>query len=230
MDLSIRCTLRELSFSSLCRKNITDLKSFESGLFLLESCLLLPLIYFSERHPGAGQRRHCVRQSAGPGRGKITHSHWMLHRACYYWWKERQRGNDERSWEPVMGGLSHLLAAVESLTFLPSKEAKCCSRASRRLLGACRDRKHTVSKFLRHRGCRLYRHQDHNGVVGNQDRAENTTQHEIHHTIKSKEENVDGQLMSLIRWGSVLLHRRWTTSFGLLVTHHWSMTAFQPKS
>lgn len=48
-----------------------------------------------------------------------------------------------------MGGLSppllatDLLAAVESLTFLPSKEAKCCSRASRRLLGACCDRKHS---------------------------------------------------------------------------------------
>lgn len=37
--------------------------------------------------------------------------------------------------------LSDLLAAVESLTFLPSKEAKCCSRASRRLLGACSNKK-----------------------------------------------------------------------------------------
>lgn len=43
--------------------------------------------------------------------------------------------------EKVMEGLTYLLAAVESLTFLPSKEAKCCSRASRRLLGACCDRK-----------------------------------------------------------------------------------------
>lgn len=48
-----------------------------------------------------------------------------------------------------MEGLTYLLAAVESLTFLPSKEAKCCSRASSRLLGACCDRKHTVSKYLR---------------------------------------------------------------------------------
>ncbi len=32
----------------------------------------------------------------------------------------------------------YLLAAVESLTFFPSNEAKCCSRASRRLLGAWR--------------------------------------------------------------------------------------------
>lgn len=48
-----------------------------------------------------------------------------------------------------MEGLTHLLAAVESFTFLPSKEAKCCSRASRRLLGACRDRTHTVSKYPR---------------------------------------------------------------------------------
>lgn len=31
---------------------------------------------------------------------------------------------------------TYLLAAVESLTFFPSKEAKCCSRASSRLLGA----------------------------------------------------------------------------------------------
>lgn len=31
---------------------------------------------------------------------------------------------------------THLLAGVESLTFFPSKEAKCCSRASNRLLGA----------------------------------------------------------------------------------------------
>lgn len=69
--LFIQCTLRDLRFSSLYRKNITNLQSFESGLFLLESCLLLPLIYFSERHPCAGQRRHCVRQSAGPGGGKI---------------------------------------------------------------------------------------------------------------------------------------------------------------
>lgn len=60
-------------------------------------------------------------------------------------------------------GLTYLLAAVESLTFLPSKEAKCCSRASRRLLGACRDRKHTVSNFLRGRKCRLHGHQDHKG-------------------------------------------------------------------
>lgn len=47
-------------------------------------------------------------------------------------------------------------------------------------------------------GRRLFGHQGHNEVVGNQDRAENTTHHEIHHTIKS-EENVGGQLMSLIR-------------------------------
>lgn len=32
--------------------------------------------------------------------------------------------------------MAHLLAAVESFTFFPSNEAKCCSRASRRLLGA----------------------------------------------------------------------------------------------
>lgn len=31
---------------------------------------------------------------------------------------------------------TYLLAAVESLTFFPSKDAKCCSRASSRLLGA----------------------------------------------------------------------------------------------
>lgn len=31
---------------------------------------------------------------------------------------------------------TYLLAAVESFTFFPSKEAKCCSRASSRLLGA----------------------------------------------------------------------------------------------
>lgn len=67
-----------------------------------------------------------------------------------YEWKESQRkvdiwGKDERNSEAVVGGLAYLLAAVESLTFLPSKEAKCCSRASRRLLGACCDREHTVS-------------------------------------------------------------------------------------
>ena len=32
--------------------------------------------------------------------------------------------------------IMYLLAAVESLIFFPSKEAKCCSKASRRLLGA----------------------------------------------------------------------------------------------
>lgn len=79
--------------------------------------------------------------------------------------RERQsleiQGKDESYSEVVMGGLTYLLAAVESLTFLPSKEAKCCSRASRRLLGACRDRKHTVSMFQRCRKCSLYVHQDH---------------------------------------------------------------------
>lgn len=33
----------------------SDLECFESSLFLFESCLLLPLIHFSERHPCAGQ-------------------------------------------------------------------------------------------------------------------------------------------------------------------------------
>lgn len=55
----------------------------------------------------------------------------------------------------------YLLAAVESFTFLPSKEAKCCSRASRRLLGACCDTKHTVSKYLR--GGQRRPHGDHRG-------------------------------------------------------------------
>lgn len=63
----------------------------------------------------------------------------------------------------VIAGLTHLLAAVESLTFLPSKEAKCCSRASRRLLGACRDRKHIVSRFLRCRIFSMYGNQDNRG-------------------------------------------------------------------
>lgn len=37
----------------------------------------------------------------------------------------------------VLQRMMYLLAAVESLIFFPSKEAKCCSKASRRLLGAC---------------------------------------------------------------------------------------------
>lgn len=49
-------------------------------------------------------------------------------------------------------GHKHLLAAVESLIFFPSREAKCCSKASRRLLGAwketqqVRDRKNLKTK------------------------------------------------------------------------------------
>jgi len=43
----------------------------------------------------------------------------------------------------------HLLAAVESLIFFPSREAKCCSKASRRLLGACKERHGTDLKNLR---------------------------------------------------------------------------------
>ena len=43
--------------------------------------------------------------------------------------KEQLRGR-------IQGEKTHLLAAVESLTFLPSREARCCSRASNRLLGA----------------------------------------------------------------------------------------------
>ncbi len=34
--------------------------------------------------------------------------------------------------------ISYLLSAESSLVFFPSREARCCSRASRRLLGACR--------------------------------------------------------------------------------------------
>lgn len=52
-------------------------------------------------------------------------------------WKEPIDG--ERAIVPSLFTLiegTHLLAAVESLTFFPSKEAKCCSRASSRLLGA----------------------------------------------------------------------------------------------
>lgn len=41
---------------------------------------------------------------------------------------------------PKGQGYKHLLAAVESLIFFPSREAKCCSKASRRLLGACKER------------------------------------------------------------------------------------------
>lgn len=65
--------------------------------------------------------------------------------------------------EKVKEGLTYLLAAVESLTFLPSKEAKCCSRASKRLLGACCDRKHTVSKYLRAGQRSWSPHGDHRG-------------------------------------------------------------------
>lgn len=43
---------------------------------------------------------------------------------------------------------TYLLAAVESLTFFPSREAKCCSRASSRLLGAwCESQSHVTSKM-----------------------------------------------------------------------------------
>lgn len=65
-----------------------------------------------------------------------------------------------------MEGLTHLLAAVESFTFLPSKDAKCCSRASRRLLGACCDRKPTVSKYLRDGQRSWSPHRDHRGQWG----------------------------------------------------------------
>lgn len=44
----------------------------------------------------------------------------------------------------------YLLAAVESLTFFPSNEAKCCSRASRRLLGAWRNGNITLSYMPGH--------------------------------------------------------------------------------
>lgn len=73
--------------------------------------------------------------------------------------QEKQKRNSEI----VTGRSTYLLAAVESLTFLPSKEAKCCSRASSRLLGACRDRKHRVSEFLRCRKCCVYGHRDQKG-------------------------------------------------------------------
>ena len=45
---------------------------------------------------------------------------------------------------------TYLLAAVESLTFLPSKEAKCCSRASRRLLGAWRAKSTKLASISHH--------------------------------------------------------------------------------
>lgn len=41
----------------------------------------------------------------------------------------------------------YLLSAESSLVFLPSREARCCSRASRRLLGAC-GRQRRVSHSL----------------------------------------------------------------------------------
>lgn len=63
-------------------------------------------------------------------------------------------------WHSQRQGLAYLLAAVESLTFFPSKEAKCCSRASRRLLGACYDRGHIFFMIQVHQ-C-LYVYKDYN--------------------------------------------------------------------
>lgn len=95
---------------------------------------------------------------------------------CTVCWIAPFNEKNEGKSEILMGGLTYLLAAVESLTFLPSKEAKCCSRASRRLLGACCDRESTISKFLRSRKCGLYGHQDHKGQwwATKIDGAENT--------------------------------------------------------
>lgn len=113
------------------------LKSLEPGLLLFQGRLLLPLVHLGEGHPRAGERRDGVGQSAGPAgrRDILTQLRW------------RDPHEEERG--PVgRRRLAHLLAAVESLTFLPSKEAKCCSRASRRLLGACGDGKKTQSQQL----------------------------------------------------------------------------------
>lgn len=85
---------------------------------------------------------------------------------CSEFLKVARRGNfalKDAGRKKIRAGLTHLLAAVESLTFLPSKEAKCCSRASRRLLGACRDRKHIVSRFLRFRTFSMHGNQDNRG-------------------------------------------------------------------
>lgn len=59
--------------------------------------------------------------------------------------------------------LKYLLAAVESLTFFPSKEAKCCSRASRRLLGACHERNQSQPLLETPKLLCVYRHEHHYG-------------------------------------------------------------------
>lgn len=88
---------------------------------------------------------------------------WPCKEARSYFSQSEIPGGDKGNGEPVTEGLTDLLAAVESLTFLPSKDAKCCSRASRRLLGACCDRKHAVSQDLRGGQWSWSPHGDHRG-------------------------------------------------------------------
>lgn len=65
MEVQFKYTVNTYMFSE--HQQHTNLQSFESGLFFFESCLLLPFIHFSKRHPCAGQRWHCIWQSTGPG-------------------------------------------------------------------------------------------------------------------------------------------------------------------
>jgi hypothetical protein len=42
--------------------------------------------------------------------------------------------------------VQYLVSALSSLVFFPSREARCCSRASRRLLGAWKEEKQRKQK------------------------------------------------------------------------------------
>lgn len=129
-----------------------------------------------------------------------------------------------RRMETETAGWTHLLAAVESLTFLPSNEAKCCSRASRRLLGACCDRKHSVSKFPKCWKRSVCGHQAHKGsVVGNKDGERRKQDMPWKKPLNPGVNCARTSLIGRINFAPQ------KADLNASVTHHWFMTAFRPN-